>query len=230
MSNISNDQSIFNSMKEFYFRKENIKLKKENQLKEYNKGKNEYDSLFILMALINLGSVIALYVYVPMGLIMGKELMDLLDKLMCILCVSITPLYIFEKLMGKSLYDLKEFMEKAIQNIKEYDFEMEKIDERILQLDKELVSEGIDLSVLKNRYGELSKANEELIKNENDNNEQIEIISQLLSEYQNRIETINNGFEEIPNEIVEEEFIPEMIETNNDIKEDKPLVRSLTLK
>ena len=230
MSNISNDQSIFNSMKEFYFRKENVKIKKEKQLEEYNKGKNKYDSLFTLVALFNLGSVIALYVYLPVGLIMGKELMDLLDKLGCILCVSILPVYIFEKLACKSLYKLKEFMKKASQNIKEYDLEMEKIDESILQLDKELVSEGIDLSVLKTRYDELSNTYEELLKNENDNNEQIEITSQLLSGYQNRIETINNGLEEIPSETLEEDFIPEMIEANNDVKEDKPLVRSLVLK
>lgn len=91
---------------------------------------------------------------------------------------------------------IKKKAEALIDETKKYDAKAEELEQMKHLLDQTLLREGVDLSVLKERYKTIISDKDKLLENEDEDKEELHALYPLLKKYQTRIKAINKVVEE----------------------------------
>ena len=196
MENQNRDQKILESIKQMDYFKGALEEEKNKIFEKIHKKKKSAIIADVFaegpMILTFPASILA----TPVCLIMGKGfdygLLCSLTTLFGGLVASSIPLLTFGQVCDK----IQNKIEELYEDTKKCDAKAEELEQMKHLLDQTLLREGVDLSVLKERYAEIISDKDKLLENEDENKEELHALYPLLKKYQTRINAINKVVEE----------------------------------
>lgn len=196
MEEQNKDHNILESIKQMDYFKVLLNEEKEKINKKANKKINRANVADICAAVSFMLPIPAGIIAIPVSIVLGHGIdFGLICFFLTVFggfVVSSIPVGVLTLISNQ----IEEKAEALIDETKKYDAKAEELEQMKHLLDQTLLREGVDLSVLKERYKTIISDKDKLLKNEDENKEELHALYPLLKKYQTRIKAINKVVEE----------------------------------
>lgn len=212
MENLNKDQKKLESIREIdgFINDllDRIKIV-DNQIHNYEREYNNAEGLY---QLVYLTWVVIFIITLSLCALPKENLSEILRTFLPIGAVETTPLAaVVTNLVIKTI-KLSDKI-KGLEGRKNRLYErVEKLNQEKKKLDLSLIRDGVDISVLSERYASVLSERNSL---EEDEKEKIQEKNQIINGYKNRINTINNAIESVKPSIKETQQVEERVYNND---------------